>query len=280
MWALGDVAILIGVGAVGGLLAGLLGIGGGLVYIVAFTYYLNQFELSSVEFVRFIVSNSIFAVFFAGLSGTIRQIIQKNFYFRETLITAIPGIVGALLLSYLLVSADWYTQEKFSLLVIALLALLGYRMFKRSKYTSQQMEIVMDDLPAKSYAISGLFSGILSAVSGLGGGIVLIPVLSGFMRLNIRIAASISLGIMPFYTLAMSLFYGFWHGASSLSIPGTFGYIILPMALPLALGVIIFTPAGVWLAQRLPRRMLQFLFGILIILVSVQMLVEHFLATN
>jgi uncharacterized membrane protein YfcA len=276
LWALDDVAILFGVGAVGGLLAGLLGIGGGLIYILAFTYYLNQYELSSAELVRFIVSNSIFAVFFAGLSGTARQVFLKNFYFRETIITAIPGILGALLFSIIIVSADWYTQEKFSLLVLAMLALLGYRMFKRSRATSQQADIVMDDLPAKNYAISGLFSGILSAVSGFGGGIVLIPVLSGFMRLNIRIAASISLGIMPFYTLAMSIFYGLRNGASPIDVPGTFGYIVLPMALPLAVGVVICTPAGVWLAQRVSRPVLQLLFALLIVAVSIQLLVEHF----
>lgn len=249
-----------------------------MIYILAFTYYLNQYELSSAELVRFIVSNSIFAVFFAGLSGTVRQIIQKNFYFRETLITAIPGIAGALLISFLIVSSSWYTQEKFSLLVLGLLALLGYRMFRRSRDTDRQTDIVMDDLPAKNYAVSGFFSGILSAVSGFGGGIVLIPVLSGFMRLNIRIAASISLGIMPFYTLAMSLFYSLRHEASPINAPGTFGYLVLPMALPLAVGVVLATPVGVWLAQQLSRKVLQLLFALLITIVGIQLLVEHLFA--
>lgn len=275
MWALTDVFILLGVGAIGGLLAGMLGIGGGLIYITAFTYYLGKFDLSSAEFVRLILANSIFAVFFAGVSGTIRQIIQGTFYFRETLITAIPGTLGALLLSFLMAISDWYTQDKFSILVLGLLMVLAYRMFRPRKTKDATSTLVMDDLPAKQYALSGFFSGVLSAVSGFGGGIVLIPVLSGFMRLNIRLAASVSLGIMPFYTLAMIIFYGFRYGSPSLDIPGAFGYILLPMVLPLAAGVVVCTPLGVWLAQKIPRKVLQLIFGVLIVIVSSQVVIEH-----
>lgn len=275
MWAFTDVLILLGVGAIGGLLAGMLGIGGGLIYITAFTYYLGNYDLSSAEFVRLILANSIFAVFFAGVSGTIRQMIQGTFYFRETLITAIPGTLGALLFSYILTVSDWYTQDKFSLLVLALLLVLAYRMFRPQKANNATNALVMDDLPAKQYALSGFFSGVLSAVSGFGGGIVLIPVLSGFMRLNIRLAASISLGIMPFYTLAMIIFYGLRHGNASLDIPGTFGYLLFPMVLPLAAGVVVCTPLGVWLAQKIPRKVLQLIFGILIVIVSSQVILEH-----
>ena len=277
MWALTDVLILFGVGAFGGLLAGLLGVGGGLIYIAAFTYYLGQYDLPSAEFVRLILANSIFAVFFAGLSGTIRQAIQGNFYFRETIITAIPGTLGALLVSYGMAVTNWYTQEKFSILVLGLLAVLAYRMFRRSQSGQQEASLVMDDLPAKHYALSGFLSGALSAASGFGGGIVLIPVLSGFMRLNIRLAASVSLGIMPFYTLAMSLFYGLRHGDASLAIPGMFGYLLLPMVLPLVFGVILFTPVGVWLAQKLPGHVLQMIFATVIVLVSIQVVLEHLL---
>jgi uncharacterized membrane protein YfcA len=275
VWAFTDVLILLGVGAIGGLLAGMLGIGGGLIYITAFTYYLGNYDLSSAEFVRLILANSIFAVFFAGVSGTIRQMIQGTFYFRETLITAIPGTLGALLFSYILTVSDWYTQDKFSLLVLALLLVLAYRMFRPQKANNATNALVMDDLPAKQYALSGFFSGVLSAVSGFGGGIVLIPVLSGFMRLNIRLAASISLGIMPFYTLAMIIFYGLRHGNASLDIPGTFGYLLFPMVLPLAAGVVVCTPLGVWLAQKIPRKVLQLIFGILIVVVSSQVILEH-----
>ncbi len=274
MFSLYDLLILFLVGSTGGVLAGLLGIGGGLVYVVAFTYFLQRFELGSVELVKFIVSNSIFAVFFAGLSATIKQIRNKNFYFREVIITAGPGIAGALIISYLIVNFDWYSRDKFSILIILLLAVLGFRMFRQG--SKKGGTVIRDDLPAKSYLTSGFFSGTLSALSGLGGGIILIPVLSGFMRLNIRMASSISLGIMPFYTLAMSIFYALAHGSPVINIPLTIGYIILPMAIPLAIGVVIFAPVGVYLAQKIPGAIIRVLFAIVIVVVMIEMISEHF----
>lgn len=274
MFSLFDLLILFLVGSAGGVLAGLLGIGGGLVYVLAFTYFLQRYDLSSVELVKFIVSNSIFAVFFAGLSATIKQINNRNFYFREVLVTAGPGVVGSLIVSYLIVNFDWYSQEKFSLFIILLLVVLAFRMF--NPFGRQKQAIIRDDLPAKNYVTGGFFSGTLSALSGLGGGIILIPVLSGFMRLNIRMASSISLGIMPFYTMAMSIFYGLSHGSPHVEIPFTIGYIILPMAIPLALGVIIFAPVGVYLAQKLPGTVIRLLFAIVIVVVILEMLFEHF----
>lgn len=275
MFSLYDLLILFGVGSAGGVLAGLLGIGGGLVYVIAFSYFLQRYDLGDIELVKFILSNAIFAVFFAGLSATIKQIFNRNFYFREVIITALPGVVGALLVSFLILQFDWYSRDKFSIIVIVLLGILGLRMFKPAKQVPGS--ISRDDLPASSYLISGFFSGTLSALSGLGGGIILIPVLSGFMRLNIRMASSISLGIMPFYTLAMSIFYGMAHGSPDVNIPFTMGYIILPMAVPLALGVITFAPLGVFLAQKLPQPVIRLLFAIVIVFVMVEMIFEHFL---
>jgi len=263
------------VGSIGGVLAGMLGIGGGLVYVVAFGYFLQRYDLSSVELVKFILSNSIFAVFFAGLSATVKQIMNKNFYFREVLFTAVPGVAGALIASFLILNFDWYSRDKFSLLVIALLCVLGYRMFRPA--SNKKHNLVRDDLPPKNFMSSGFFSGALSALSGMGGGIILIPLLSGFMRLNIRMAASISLGLMPFYTLAMSIFYALAHGSADMDIPFTLGYLIFPMVLPLALGVIIFAPVGVYLAQKLPRTVIQLLFAIVIVVVMLEMLFEHFI---
>lgn len=267
MFELTDLLILFLFGCAGGVLAGLLGIGGGLIYVIAISYYLQQYDLNSIELVKFTVSNSIFAVFFAGLSGTIKQILRKNFYFREVVVTAFPGIVGSLIVSYIIVSFNWYTLAQYNTVIIIILAILAYRML----LPEHRKALYLDDLPPFYFMIGGFFSGAISAFSGLGGGIILIPVLSGMMRLNIIKAASISLGIMPLYTLAMAVFYAFAYSGPPLDFPLTFGYLILPLSLPLAFGVVIFAPIGVKLAHRLSKPALKLIFGILILVVIVKM---------
>jgi uncharacterized membrane protein YfcA len=58
-----ELLLMLIVGGAGGFLAGLLGIGGGLIYVVVLSYYFNQFVLDDVEIVKYVVSNSIFAAF-------------------------------------------------------------------------------------------------------------------------------------------------------------------------------------------------------------------------
>lgn len=268
MFELTDLLILFLFGCAGGVLAGLLGIGGGLIYVIAISYYLQQQGLDNVELVKFTVSNSIFAVFFAGLSGTIKQILRKNFYFREVIVTAIPGIAGSLIVSYFIVSYNWYTQAQYNSVIIIILGILAYRML----LPEHRKTLYLDDLPAFYFLTGGFFSGVISAFSGLGGGIILIPVLSGMMRLNIIKAASISLGIMPLYTMAMAIFYAFAYTGPPMEFPWNLGYLILPLAIPLALGVVIFAPIGVKLAHRLSKPVLKFIFGILILLVIGKMI--------
>ena len=268
MFDIYDLLILFITGSVGGVLAGLLGIGGGLVYVVAFTYYLQFFGLSDVEIVKYLVSNSIFGVFFAGVSGTIKQIRTKNFYFREVIITAVPGILAALITSFFIVKYDWYSKERFAVFFILILLIFALRMFWPIK--PKGLVVTRSDLPPVNFIITGFFSGMLSALSGLGGGIILIPILAGMMRLKIVKASSISLGMMPFFALAMSLYYG-TEQLAPIEFAGTIGYLIIPLVLPVALGVVIFAPLGVRIAHKLPGKAIRIIFGVVMLLVIVKM---------
>lgn len=264
-----DLLFLLVAGCTGGILAGMLGIGGGMIYVVVITTYLQKFDPGDIEIVKYTVSNSLFAVFFAGLAASAKQIRKDNFYPREVLITGIPGIAGALLIAYFVINFDWYSRERFTLFFIVMLSFFAYRMFLSN--TKKGKDLTRNDLPGKSYAYTGFFSGVLSGLSGLGGGVIIIPVLSGFMRLRIIKSTSVSLGIMPIYTLAISIFYAFSRGPSTLDIPYTFGYIIFPLVLPLSLGVILFAPLGVRIAHKLPPRAIKIIFGIIMILVILKM---------
>ena len=67
-WALVNIAAdlmtsgflwLLLLGSLGGFLAGLLGVGGGVLFIPVITAYLQQYNISSAEMVKFTLANSI-----------------------------------------------------------------------------------------------------------------------------------------------------------------------------------------------------------------------------
>ena len=66
--------ILLLCGSIGGFLAGLLGVGGGMVFIPVIHEYLNSYSLTTDEIVKYTLGNSIALVFISGVSGTFRQI--------------------------------------------------------------------------------------------------------------------------------------------------------------------------------------------------------------
>ena len=69
-----DLCILIIGGCLGGFLAGLLGVGGGMIFIPFIQYMLSDFSnIPDSEIVKFTLANSIGLVFLSGISGISRQ---------------------------------------------------------------------------------------------------------------------------------------------------------------------------------------------------------------
>jgi uncharacterized membrane protein YfcA len=83
--------ILLLIGSLGGFLAGIMGVGGGLVFIPVLTFIFNQFDLlSNTEIVRFTLANSIALVFISGISGVYRQYKMGIYNPIESLSVGIP----------------------------------------------------------------------------------------------------------------------------------------------------------------------------------------------
>jgi len=238
------------------------------VYVAIFSLYLKKYDLNDSEYVMVLLANSIMAVFFAGASSSIRLIRSNLYFLKEILNTAIPGIILALLTLIFIVEQDWYNKQTFTWVFCALLLLMALKLFR----DSQSKESTVDQINISSFWIAGSLSGFISALSGLGGGVVVVPFLSGIKKMKLQKASAISLGIMPYYTLAMSIYYLVSLPENELPMPYTVGYIAFPMLLPCALGVIMAAPFGIKLAQRMKNSHLKLLFTLLLLVVITKML--------
>jgi uncharacterized membrane protein YfcA len=83
--------ILLLCGSIGGFLAGLLGVGGGMLFIPVIHEYLNGYSLTTDEIVKYTLGNSIALVFISGVSGTFRQIKMGTWDWKQSLQIGIPA---------------------------------------------------------------------------------------------------------------------------------------------------------------------------------------------
>lgn len=116
-----------------------------------------------------------------------------------------------------------------------------------------------------SFAI-GLAAGILGGLIGLGGGIIMIPLLVGLLKLDQCRAHGTSLAVLIFTGISGAIIYGYhgqidWTAATALAVPA-----------------VLTATTGARLADRLPDWKLKKVFGIFLIFCSALLLLKPLLA--
>ena len=113
--------------------------------------------------------------------------------------------------------------------------------------------------PYVSYALTGLAAGFVSKLLGVGGGVVMVPVLYIFLTMDLRRAIGTSLAFIFPVALVGAFQDGLKHYVD---------YRVVLFALPLGL---LGTVLGSWVGDRMETRTLTVLFGSLMVLVGLKM---------
>lgn len=260
------ILILIAVGLVTGFYSGMLGVGGNIIIIPALDLLFAYYGVLPHDAVKLIIANSLFITFFLGLSVSYRQYKANNFYLKEVLMLGIPGMATAFVLTELIKAGTWYNKTSFDLLFLILLITIAIRMlfFKPS---------VIDDTYENGqkpkrflYTGAGLFTGCITSLSGLGGGVILIPFLTDILKKPMFKAGSVSIGVITLLAVSVSSGYIIGENETALAnlLPYQTGYVSVPLVLPVLAGIFISTSFGVKAAQKMKPRTLRLIFGVII----------------
>lgn len=264
--------MLILLGGVGGFLAGLMGVGGGMVFVPLLTHFLVQNGVKGNDLVMAVLANSHFAIIFSGLSGSYKQYRLKNFHFVQILHTAWPGVLIALLIIWSNHQWHWYNKQRFTIFFISLLLFIGFRLFIKRKNESFSPQAL--DSPPYKFQIIGFVSGIITSLSGLGGGIIMVPAFAEFLKMDLRKATGISTGVIVFFAAAQSLFYAFSTPSSwPNSLPHQ-GFIVFSLVAPVIVGVLIAAPYGVRASHNMSKEKLTIWFVMFVLAVSVKLIFD------
>lgn len=279
------ILILLLVGSIGGFLAGIMGVGGGLVFIPILTYLFAQFPgISNEEAVRFTLANSITLVFASGLSGIYRQIKLGIYDFKKSLTVGIPGAAAAAAMSYAIQHGNWYSHERFTWVFLGFLLLsIGNMLFKKEDDSSP---VNTENTSTLARLLVGLFAGTVVSLSGLGGGIVMVPLFRMILKLPVKKATALSLSVVPLLSIFPIIQYLSITDAPLLSnaVLSTLNtmklfqtqYLVGLFYIPMALGVVVFSSFGQKTALKTPTPIIRFIFALLSGIILIKTLYELF----
>jgi uncharacterized membrane protein YfcA len=251
------------IGAVAGLLAGLLGIGGGAVIVPALILLFTQLGFVDDWIPHLAVATSLVTVIATGAASTWAHQRRGAVSWQLVLRLAPWILLGAWLGAWI---AGWLPGFWLKRLFALFLLYNALRMLHATPPTPRS------ELP--STPVLGGFAtvfGALSALLGIGGGILIVPFLARHgVAMQRAVATSSACGV----PLAMAGTLGFvLSGWGHDDLPAqSLGFIYWPAALSIMVLSMPMATVGARLAHRLPTRTLRRIFGILLLLVGLQLL--------
>lgn len=268
-----ELLLLFLMGLIGGFLAGLIGIGGGVMYILVLPYLLSGMGFPQEEIVQYTIANSIFGTMFAAMAGNITHIRQRFFFWKEVLVIGLLGTIASISTLHFFVNTDAYQKSEFNIAVICIMIFIAFRTMIQVKKPSGGNYEKQPAIPLLS-AI-GLSAGTISALSGLGGGTVIIPLLNSGLKMTMQKAKSISLGVIFITALALTIFNLNEVPMSEFRNQNT-GYIVWPLALTISLGVILGSPLGVAVSKKLSNKVISIIFVLFVFVVIIDKALQLF----
>jgi uncharacterized membrane protein YfcA len=258
------VAELLALGIVTGFLAGLLGVGGGMMMVPFLTLILAHRGVEAGHAVKMAIATSMATILFTSLSSV--QAHHRHGAVRWDLLRGMaPGIV----LGGLAAGAGIFALLKGQGLALFFAGFVGVSALQmmrgRKPHASRQMPG-----PLGQSAVGGGI-GFLSGLVGAGGAFMSVPFMT-WCNVPIRQAVGTSAALGFPIALANTLGYvvSGWHQPPALA--GAIGYLYLPALAIIATASVTLAPLGARTAHRADVKKLRRLFALLLLALASYML--------
>lgn len=251
--------LCLAIGALSGFSAGLLGIGGGLIIVPALMFSLPLFGVTGPEMMKIAVATSMAVIIPSALVSS-QAHAAKGGVDAAALARLAPGVIagaaaGALAAAVVSVTAlTW--------LFIAFLLYTAWRMLRLpAAKTGPETQLPGTlNLVLKGFGVGGL-----SALLGIGGGTIAVPLLSNYIAIARAVGTASALGLL--LSLAGAAGYLMANQPPGCG-EGCVGYVFMPAVGLIGLGAVLTAPYGAWLAHALPVAALKRIFALTLVLVA------------
>jgi len=257
-------ALLIVIGALAGVLAGLLGLGGGIVLVPAFFYAFQTLGYDSPQMMQICLATSLSTIIVTSVRSVLSHN-KKGAVDWQILRTWAPGIMAGAVLGVMVASSLRSTtlQMLFGCLGIVIGLYLG---FGRAEWR------IAEAMP-KGFrrAVMSPAVGFLSVLMGIGGGSFGVPLMSLHgVAIHRAVATAAGFGV----TIAVPAVIAFLTVSLEPSArpPFTIGAVNLPAFGGVIAMTLLTAPLGVKIAHAMDPKPLKRIFAMFLILVALNML--------
>ena len=253
-----------------GIAASMVGIGGGTFFvpILIIIYSFSPTQLAT--------GTSLTAIIFTAIAATTNYWRQKRIYFKTGLVlavTTVPGAVAGAFLANVLESHMLAFIFGFFLIFIAARIMVDLNKLRskssapqensRQAHIKSDAEILTSQKTIALGAGLSFFGGLASGLLGIGGGVLVVPIMMFAMDVPIHIATATSMFTMVFTSIA--------------AVPKYYveSHIDMGYALLIAVGSIFGAQVGAYTSKRVSGKNLRRIFAVLLIIVGLKMLIDN-----
>ena len=262
------VTILAASAVVVGFMAGLFGIGGGLI-MVPVLFYIFSFVGIEQTFVMHLALGTSFSIIIpTSIISAITHMKFKSVDFSIVRTFGVFVMIGVVLGTILAVSLK--TSSLILLFSIMTMIFAIYFLMEKEKINPipRQINLIYR-------VICGFLSGFLSAPMGIGGGVFNVPIFKMFgYPINVAIGSSAAIGVLT--ALIGAIGFAVSGSYLNVNVPLSLGFVNIPTFL-------IFVPITSYMAKigaktvhKVDKRLLGKLFGIYLFIISCKLFYEYF----
>jgi uncharacterized membrane protein YfcA len=233
-----------------GLTLGLLGGGGAVLCVPVLIYIFGLGVKSSIAI-------SLIVIGFSSLIGALYKIFKKEILLKETLWFGFWGMLGSFLTAKFL--APLLSDSSQMILFAVFMVLMGVLMLKQKNIIDSSLLINKKVLSVISF---GLGTGAITGLLGIGGGFLIVPVLTLFLNFPMRKAIASS-----FLIISMQAFTGFFAYLGLVDLDYDF---VVKFTLISIVGVFI----GIYFSKLINEDVLKKIFGLVLILLAAYILLK------
>jgi uncharacterized membrane protein YfcA len=267
-------------GVFAGFMGGLLGVGGGIfvvpILVLAFNLETRQ-----------AVGTSLVMVMFTALSATSAYYGQKRIDWKVGISAAVATVPGALVGAY---ATQLFSSKNLAMIFGVTLFLIAGAMIRRTYHTPTRSaehapgpkkspmawrgvwkrrildsggKVFEYDARIYSSLLLLFFGGLASGFLGIGGGLVVVPILAAYVGLPMHLAVATSMLTMIFTSI------------SGVSTHILLGDVRIDYAAPLVIGILIGAQLGPRAAKRLQSKNLERIFAVVVLVMGLLLIVTN-----